>query len=548
MISNSHNNKLRSLFATVAILSLLAVSCAKQGYPSGGPRDVTPPQVLSTLPDNASTRFSNNGFYIQFDEYVVLKDADNNVLVSPPMSPKPEYRTKGKGVEVKFKDTLQANTTYIFQFKEAIADFNEGNLLPSFEYVLSTGGSLDNLTIRGSVADAQLKKAPMTEGFITVLLCDDTLGVLYQTRCDKEGNFAFNYIKLRNYTLIALKDENKNLRIDNAESVAFLDETVTPWDMPPLNDTTYRPDSTLYKQLLLSTPFSAKQRITSNGFIKKSIARITTLLPLTDPEIQLLSGKVAWSLNAHRDTITLWPLSESCDSLSLILKDPSFSNSENKPDTLQMKFRSRSRVAPRLIATPNFRNQHPYYDTLKFRFDYPIVPDQESLRCVTVLSSDSLDRDTIALMPLADHPNILYTEWKPQPGKQYTIQMRHQSVADIYGHKADSARWDVKISKPEDYGTLRLNLTQGGGQPYFLELLNEKGDVVATQPASSVVEFIHLKPGKYNLRLFLDSNGDGRWTPVDFSRRRQPEKVLLYPKTLTVRENWEFEETWDIEQ
>ena len=133
---------------------LLISSCAKQGYPTGGPKDTEPPKSLGTTPANESRHFAESQFYILFDEYVVLKNPDDNVLVSPPLKQKPEYTTKGKGVLVKLHDTLQANTTYLFQFKEAIADFNEGNLLPSLEYVFSTSDYIDSMMVEGKVVEA----------------------------------------------------------------------------------------------------------------------------------------------------------------------------------------------------------------------------------------------------------------------------------------------------------------------------------------------------------------------------------------------------------
>ena len=99
---------------TPALLALLALlllsSCAKQGYPSGGPKDTTPPKALGTKPDNESRRFAAREFYIAFDEYVVLRSPDDNVLVSPPLAQKPEYITKGRGVLVRLKDTTSSSS------------------------------------------------------------------------------------------------------------------------------------------------------------------------------------------------------------------------------------------------------------------------------------------------------------------------------------------------------------------------------------------------------------------------------------------------------
>ena len=72
---------------------LLLTACAKQGMPSGGPKDEIPPRVMRMYPDSRTLNFDRDRFQIDFDEYVVIKDAENNILVSPPMQQKPEYNS-----------------------------------------------------------------------------------------------------------------------------------------------------------------------------------------------------------------------------------------------------------------------------------------------------------------------------------------------------------------------------------------------------------------------------------------------------------------------
>ena len=193
------------VFLVVLVLLVFAAGCARQGYPSGGPKDTDAPKALDAKPLNESRNFAERQFYIQFDEYVTLKNAEQNVIISPPMDPKPEFTTKGRGVLVKIKDTLQPGTTYLFQFKEAIADFTEGNLLPSFEYVFSTGDAMDTMMVAGRVLNARDGK-PWSET-VTVLAYngDDTV-VSRVTRADKNGRFAFHYIPAGSYRIVALED------------------------------------------------------------------------------------------------------------------------------------------------------------------------------------------------------------------------------------------------------------------------------------------------------------------------------------------------------
>ena len=77
----------------------------------------------------------------------------------------------------------------------------------------------------------------------------------------------------------------------------------------------------------------------------------------------------------------------------------------------------------------------------------------------------------------------------------------------------------------------------------------EKGDMVLQQVADKPgkLTFQHLKGGKYGLRAIVDTDGNGAWTPGDYWQHRQPEKVLLFEKTLELRENWDMEEKWTID-
>ncbi len=264
----------RRKYAIFLIVVLLAGACAKQGFPTGGPKDETPPKVLGATPPSGSTGWTGKEFSILFDEYVSVKDADKNILISPPMATKPEFGTKGRAVVVKLKDSLRANATYLFQFKGAIVDFNEGNPLESYEYVFATGSSIDSMTLRGQVLDALTHRPYKSEGGITVVAYGtdqiarfdsvqcrylDSLGAadstyrvdktsavdsiaakekpMYMTRCDQEGRFEMNHLREGHYRVLAFEDGDNNLLLKAGEAVAFLDTLVLAEHMPPPPDT-----------------------------------------------------------------------------------------------------------------------------------------------------------------------------------------------------------------------------------------------------------------------------------------------------------------------
>ena len=564
-------------------LGLLFAACAQQGYPSGGPKDVTPPVITECTPANGSTHFAGKEFYLACDEYVQVKDANNNILVSPPMKHKPEYTPSGKGLRVRIKDTLQENTTYLFQFRGGIVDYNEGNALPGFEYVFSTGERVDSNMLCGHVADA-FEGTPWKET-VTVLAYPDSVSdsalvtarPAYMTRCDKEGFFRLSHLRPGSYKLLAMEDADRNLRLNPGEAVAFPDSAVTATPMPrsPKDsaDSVAAPRvDTL--QLRISDDKVDAQRIDKSDFLRKGRVQIVTkvpmsagwqVTPLMEQWQQESTGWLEARANARRDTLDLW-LAAECDSVVLHLRDTT-----GLDDTLRLQYRdkvtnpnARQRQKPE-AATPLMKSRvaasHPYWDTLWIDFDVPVrrVAPDDSIVQILTLPDSSLHRCALRL-PENSHPRAdrsAYLDFEGQPGGKYRFTLPAGAVRDLYGRASDSLTFATEYTRPEGYGTIQLQLQELDSlQSYLLQLTDEKGTMLQQYllgPASSpttvtdtTLTIPHLKPGKYGVRLIIDSNADGQWTPGNYLLRRQPEPVLRLGKTLDLRANWTMEERWTL--
>ena len=525
------------LLALASLLLLVAAaSCAKQGYPTGGPKDVTPPQALGTKPANESRHFAAREFYIQFDEYVVLKNADDNVLVSPPMAQKPEYTTKGRGVLVRLKDTLQANTTYLFQFKEAIADFTEGNALPSFEYVFSTGEAMDTLMLAGSVTASRNGKAWKETLSVLAYRPADTLPA-FVTRTDKEGRFAFHYIPAGRYRLVALEDKNKNLRVDSTEAVA--------WDTT-LVAATDSIDSTRLAHLHISAPDRSRQRLLKAEFTARGRIVVSTLLPMQHPRLD--GEPLEWRQNAKGDTLNVWCLNEQCDSTVLVL-----TTDEGLHDTLRLRYRASSGKGRRNAASQSAKapviqplcdGTRAFYDSLMLAFTLPVTARLDTLRAeVMHLKDSALSSCQVTLL---DDGMRARLDTTLRSGEEYRVRLESGLFADLYGRPSDSLTFRLT---PKDYGILTLHLSNMTGFPLLIEVLDSRDTVVqhaTLQSFPATLRFSHLPAGDYRLRAVVDRNGDGCWTTGDYHLGRQPEEHYLFDKTLSLREKWEMEERWTV--
>ena len=67
------------------LIALTLWQCARRGSPTGGPKDVTPPVLLQSVPKSGAMKFHGKKIRLQFDEFVVTKDIRKQLIISPPM-------------------------------------------------------------------------------------------------------------------------------------------------------------------------------------------------------------------------------------------------------------------------------------------------------------------------------------------------------------------------------------------------------------------------------------------------------------------------------
>jgi hypothetical protein len=230
------------LFTAFISMILLLGGCAKVGTPTGGLKDITPPKYVDGEPENRTTGFEGEEISFRFDEFIQFKDLNKELLVSPPLKVKPDVKLKGKSVNIRLKNELAPNTTYTINFGTSISDLNEGNPLPDFEFVFSTGDQIDSLSVAGRAVNAFDHK-PLKDQEIMVMLYDNLADSApirqiprYIGRANSEGLFTVNNIHPDTLRLIAVNDANGNLKYDpGAESMAFLDSFLV------VNATTVKP-------------------------------------------------------------------------------------------------------------------------------------------------------------------------------------------------------------------------------------------------------------------------------------------------------------------
>ena len=109
------------IFNSLLLVGFL-FSCAQRSALTGGDKDVLPPEIKSTIPENQTLNFTSKEIVVEFNEFVRLNNLQNQLIVSPLMDEKPEVMIKGKKIIIKLKSNLSENTTYSLNFGDAIID------------------------------------------------------------------------------------------------------------------------------------------------------------------------------------------------------------------------------------------------------------------------------------------------------------------------------------------------------------------------------------------------------------------------------------------
>ena len=249
------------LSSVLCLLGMMAVcflfsACARMGNPDGGWYDETPPKVIGASPADKGTNVTQRKISINFNEYVQIANASENVVVSPPQLEVPEIKAAGKKIVVELKDSLKENTTYTVDFSDAITDNNESNPLGNFTYSFSTGDHIDTLEVSGHVIEAE--NLEPVKGILVGLyrVGEDTTDVAFAdsifhtqpflrvSRTDEQGHFVIKGIAPGAYRAFALQDVDGNYQFtQKSEKVAFNRDVIVPTSRPDVRQDTIWTDS-----------------------------------------------------------------------------------------------------------------------------------------------------------------------------------------------------------------------------------------------------------------------------------------------------------------
>lgn len=605
------------LSAAIVLLfaAALFTKCASTMTPTGGPKDTIPPVIVYMNPNNFTTEIDTlhpPKIYIEFDEYVQIKDQQKELFTSPAMKKKPSVVRRGRGIVVTIKDTLKPNTTYAINFGSSIQDNNESNPLHAMRYVFSTGKEIDSMYMSGYTADSY-EADSVGKSFIFFFPADsvekptewDSTMFKYKpaviARAEKNGIFIAQNLKPIDYRIYAFEDTNGNMEYEpSVDQIGFLDSVCNPRTMPGFSiwfdSLRHYPsaEAQTYFRMFMDRRFmrqtlSAQERPTRHKAMLYFGAQNPEVLKLEFDSIP--SERVIYDPQTiGKDTVALWfdmPSEELPDTIKgniTFLKHDSINNLVESTEKLRLawvyteskaereerekaeKEREKAEKAGLPYEEPKPKN--PFKVTMdqsgelnkdkhiNLTFDYPLSKfDSANIVLRKMFEGDTTTVDHHFVQDTLNRRRYeLRAEWEPLAN--YELMIPSGTFANIAQEQNDTITCKYTGSDPAKYTILKVKVRSTNERAkYILQLTNAQGktqkELRNVVPGDYLFEYV--APGEIMVRVVEDLNGNGKWDTGDMVLMRQPERTEIYKneegeELIATKANWEFEVDIDMDK
>ncbi len=600
--------------ATAAVLLLfvaaLFTKCASTMTPTGGPKDTLPPVIVAMTPDNFSTEFptmNHPKIYVEFDEYVQIKDQQKEFYTSPAMKKKPTLTRRGRGIVITIKDTLRENTTYALNFGSAIQDNNESNPLHAMRYVFSTGTQIDSMYMSGYTADSY-KADSVGKSFICFFIADsvpepaewDSTMFNHKpaviARAENNGIFIAQNLKPVPYRVYAFEDTNNNMEYEpSVDRIGFIKGTYNPADMPEFSiwfdSLRHYPsaDPQLYFRMFTDRKF-ARHTLSQSERPKQHQAMLYFGAP--NPEIISIDFDsvprervIIDPQTRGRDTLALWfdvPGDELPDTIKgtiTYMKHDSINNLVETTDQLRLAWRKvetkeeekeRERlekerekalkageewVEPEkpnpFVCKLAAKSEVNPLKSLDMSFDYPLMEfDTLSVTLTSKSQGEEKPRPRrVRFKRDTLNSRLWHIESDWTLGDEYTLTIPSGAMRNVAGERNDSIIGQYTVADPDKYATVKINVrTSNPDMRYIVQLTNSSGSVQQQlrDVAAGTYEFKYVAVGDVMVRVVEDANANGEWDTGDMVLMRQPERTEIY-KNNKGEELFTTKANWEFE-
>jgi uncharacterized protein (DUF2141 family) len=412
-----------------------------------------------------------------------------------------------------------------------------------------------------------LRPVPVKEATVA-LYESDTFNIfkhapVYITKTDETGLYAIENLKPGIYHVFAIDDKNRNLIVDSkTELYGFIADPIELRRNQKQIDIPIVKLDTRSLKLTNSRPYNTYYNIK----LSKSLATY-----------KLSSEATPWlfsSFGEDQSNIRIYNTFNKADSTGIRIQArdsifnridtvlfAKFSDREVKPEAFASKSEGFKVFAHKGLITGKIQFNKPLfeinYDSILYQID--------SVKTITFSKADiqwdSL-RNRLIIQKNFDPKLLIEPELtekpkaKPNPTEKGATKQQPKKViknrfylgaAAFISIENDSSKASEETLRPitlEETGVISLQI-QTKEEHFFVQLLDKSNNVVRVIHDNKSAIFDDVIPAEYQIRLIIDHDGNGEWSPGNFFRKIEPEPTIYYLNekdnpTINLKANWEI--------
>jgi hypothetical protein len=537
---------------SVPLCAFFLLSCAKQGFPPGGPEDKTPPSLVSTIPATRATNIERDSRLIfEFSEPMDEESVENNFFIVPIPREWPSFSWKngGRTLTVRSADPLADNATYVVSIGAKAQDRNRNGLQSSLMLTFSTGTVLEDKRIGGIVIPVGfLGEKPEKVSQIDVVAfridgMDDIPDPRndipdYVTQTGAEGGYELAGLSRGKYRLFAIGDNDRDgFYTENEDMIGIASRDILLSESDSLAHAPALMIGMRYRSDIQLTSARAPDNRRVELFFDREI--VTDGFSLEIPGLEIAQ----WFVNpSNPKMVTMMTSVQENGKRYAIPRitaaDPDgnkmgafdivpFFDGTAAADTAKLVITGKK---PRLVVLPDERIELTFNRALA-------LPDGRN----GIVSSD--DRLSLAVDRTAPDRLTLSPVEKWRYGTEYVILLNSDALTGYAGNTlpAESARMTIRTAPADTLSSIAGTLADTGGNGPYRILVKALADGSFREvflKSAGAWESGPLLPGKYVLYVHCDSDSNGvvgRGSVVPFSFAEQ---VAAYPDTIALEPRW----------
>jgi len=543
--------------------------------PEGGPKDTTPPKLVKSFPHHESLHYKGKTIQLVFDKKIAVQDLYNRLVVTPKLQklankPSFRYKVRGKTLTLKLESPLEEETTYTFNFNDAIKDITEGNVAPAPVLTFSTGAHLDAMAVTGQVY-YMMTGMPVPRALVALYRAEDEGVHLlnappdYFITADEAGQYKLDHVKQGQYYIYASKSKESLLTVDPGKDYyGFLEA--------PIDLTTASAEDVLIPILQADIrAFKLQRQQPQDQYFELTFSKPVKKYTLTlvrksqrRKEMSVLYSHLVENDQTIRVYNTLGLLEE--DSLDAQLTATDVLGSVID-ETVSIRFRegrrqknrpryqfqpaSGARIKPQFVGTMTLNK--PVKEVLADHL-YFVFNGRDKVRITADDLTLNAHRDVVTIRKQLDPALLTPAEAPAGKNKRSAtaqeraeekeeagliLHMDEEAFTTVEGDRSEAMRYRYTFEDPQEYATISGTvLTRAPG--FVVQLLDLDYEVLDEIRNQYRYQFKNVLPGSYRLRLLTLQTPESDWSFGHIDERRPPDPVYLYPEEVGVIANWEI--------